>query len=154
MTAISICKLQVQDIAQYLEVLRSLAEVKTDLKTAKFIYETEIAANPLHHIFIALANSENYGRKVIASCTLLVEPKLIGSADRVGHIEDVAVLKEFQGRGIGIRLVEFVTRYGFEQMKCAKIELDCSISTMPFYEKLGYVYNDVLMKKLKDQISN
>jgi glucosamine-phosphate N-acetyltransferase len=150
MTAISICKLQVQDIAQYLEVLRSLAEVKTDLKTAKFIYETEIAANPLHHIFIALANSGNYGRKVIASCTLLVEPKLIGNADRVGHIEDVAVLKEFQGRGIGIRLVEFVTRYGFEQMKCAKIELDCSISTMPFYEKLGYVYNDVLMKKLKD----
>ena len=150
MTAISICKLQVQDIAQYLEVLRSLVEVKTDLKTAKLIYETEIAAKPMHHIFIALANSKNYRRKVIASCTLLVEPKMIGNADRVGHIEDVAVLKEFQSRGIGIRLVEFVTRYGFEEMNCAKIELDCATSTMPFYEKLGYVYNDVLMKKLKD----
>ena len=74
---------------------------------------------------------------------------MIGNADRVGHIEDVAVLKEFQGMGVGMRIVEFVTRYGFDEMKCAKMELDCPKGTMPFYEKLGYVYNDVLMKKIK-----
>ena len=124
--------------------------VKTDLNTAKLIYEREITINPLHNIFIAYTDDNKGERKVIASCTLLVEPKMIGNADRVGHIEDVAVLKEFQGRGIGMRIVEFVTRYGFnEKMKCAKVELDCAQCTMPFYEKLGYVYNDVLMKKIK-----
>ncbi len=123
--------------------------VKTDLNTAKLIYEREIATNPLHNIFIAYTDDNKGERKVIASCTLLVEPKMIGNADRVGHIEDVAVLKEFQGRGIGMRIVEFVTRYGFDEMKCAKVELDCAQCTMPFYEKLGYVYNDVLMKKIK-----
>ncbi|HEY7079518.1 MAG TPA: GNAT family N-acetyltransferase, partial [Nitrososphaeraceae archaeon] len=103
--SISICKLQIEDMPQYLEVLRNLTEVKTDLNTAKLIYEREIAGNPLHLIFIAYADDLNYERKVIASCTLLVEPKMIGNADRVGHIEDVAVLREFQGRGIGMRIV-------------------------------------------------
>ena len=149
MSSISICKLRIEDVAQYLEVLRNLTVVKTDLNTAKLIYEKEIATNPLHHIFIAYTDDNKCERKVIASCTLLVEPKLIGNADRVGHIEDVAVLKEFQGMGVGMRIVEFVTRYGFDEMKCAKMELDCAKGTMPFYEKLGYVYNDVLMKKIK-----
>ena len=150
MSDIEIRKLQAEDITQYLDVLKNLAIVKTDLKMAKFIYETEIAPNPLHHIFIAFDNSDKHKPKVIASCTLLVEPKMIGNADRVGHIEDVAVLKEFQGKGIGLRIVEFVTKFGFEEMKCAKIQLDCAESTMPFYQRLGYVYNDILMKKLHD----
>jgi glucosamine-phosphate N-acetyltransferase len=148
--SISICKLQIEDMPQYLEVLRNLTEVKTDLNTAKLIYEREIAGNPLHLIFIAYADDLNYERKVIASCTLLVEPKMIGNADRVGHIEDVAVLREFQGRGIGMRKVKFVTQYGFDEMRCTKIELDCAKSTMPFYEKLGYVYSGILMKKIKN----
>jgi glucosamine-phosphate N-acetyltransferase len=113
------------------------------------IYEQEIAANPLHNIFIAYTDDNKCERKIVASCTLLVEPKMIGNADRVGHIEDVAVLKEFQGRGIGMSIVGFVTQYGFDKMKCAKIELDCAKCTMPFYEKLGYVYSDILMKKIK-----
>lgn len=142
---IVIRKLLVEDIEQYLYVLTNLTKVETDLVAAKFIYEKEIAVNPFHHIFIAL---DNRNKKVIASCTLLVEPKLIGNGDRVGHIEDVAVLREYQGKGIGFKIVDFVTSFGFIEMKCAKIELDCAESTMPFYQRLGYQYNDVLMKKL------
>ncbi|HET7345158.1 MAG TPA: GNAT family N-acetyltransferase, partial [Nitrososphaeraceae archaeon] len=149
---IVIRKLQIEEMAQYLDILRNLAVVKTDLETARFVYEKEIAANPLHHIFIALADRKNHNKKVIASCTLLVEPKMIGNADRVGHIEDVVVLKEYQGMGIGLRIVDFVTRFGFEEMNCAKIELDCAESTMPFYQRLGYVYNDILMKKINNKV--
>ena len=79
---------------------------------------------------------------------LLTEPKLIGNADRIGHIEDVAVAAKYQGMGVGSKIVDFVTRFGFEKMKCVKVELDCSESTMPFYEKLGYIYSDILMKRL------
>ena len=149
-TWIEIRELLVEEIDQYLQVLANLTEVKTDLETARMIYERNIATNPLHYIFVAIDKRKILNRQVIACCTLLTEPKLIGNADRVGHIEDVAVATAYQGMGIGSRIVEYVTKFGFERMKCVKVELDCSETTMPFYEKLGYVYNDILMKKLSE----
>ena len=46
MSSISICKLRIEDVAQYLEVLRNLTVVKTDLNTAKLIYEKELLLIP------------------------------------------------------------------------------------------------------------
>jgi ribosomal protein S18 acetylase RimI-like enzyme len=145
---IDIHQLLIEDIPGYLQVLPNLAEVKTDLETAKMVYERDIVTNPLHYIFVAIDKRKGSKAQVIACCTLLVEPKFIGNADRVGHIEDVAVATEYQGLGIGSRIVDYVTGFGFEKMKCVKVELDCSESTMPFYKKLGYIYSDILMKKL------
>ena len=145
---IDIRELLIEDIDQYLQVLANLTEVKADSVTAKKVYEKDIVNNPLHYIFIAIDKRKAVNSQVIACCTLLTEPKLIGNADRVGHIEDVAVATEYQGVGVGSRIVDYVTRFGFEKMKCIKVELDCSESTMPFYEKLGYIYSDILMKRL------
>ena len=97
------------------------------------VYEKEIATNPLHYIFVTKDKRSLENMQIIACCTLLVEPELIGLADRVGHIEDVAVAKDYQGIGAGSKIVDFVTRFGFDKMKCVKIELDCSESTRPFY---------------------
>jgi glucosamine-phosphate N-acetyltransferase len=145
---IDIHPLFIEDIPGYLRVLSNLAEVRTDLETARMVYERDIATNPLHYIFVAIDKRKRSNAQVIACCTLLIEPKLIGNGDRVGHIEDVAVATEYQGMGIGSRIVDYVTGFGFEKMKCVKVELDCSESTMPFYEKLGYIYSDILMKRL------
>ncbi len=145
---IDIHQLLIEDIPGYLLVLPNLTEIKTDLETAKMVYERDIANNPLHYIFVAIDKRKDSNAHVIACCTLLVEPKFIGNVDRVGHIEDVAVATGYQGMGIGSKIVEYVTGFGFEKMKCVKIELDCSESTMPFYEKLGYTYSGTLMKRL------
>ena len=145
---IYLCQLQLEDIPQYLQVLGNLTEVNTDSTIAKNIYEKDILTNPLHYIFIAIDKRYTVNKQVIACCTLLTEPKLIGNADRIGHIEDVAVAAKYQGMGVGSKIVDFVTRFAFEKMKCVKVELDCSESTMPFYEKLGYIYSDILMKRL------
>jgi glucosamine-phosphate N-acetyltransferase len=149
---IEIRELLIEDIPGYLQVLSNLTEIRTDLETAKMVYEKDIVNNPLHRIFVAIDKRSLENMCIIACCTLLVEPKLIGVADRVGHIEDVAVAKEYQNMGIGSKIVDFVTRFGFEKMKCVKTELDCSTSTMPFYEKLGYTYNDILMKKINEKM--
>ena len=60
----------------------------------------ELLLIPYTHRFIAYTDGNKCERKVIASCALPNERKMIGNADRVGHIEDVAVLKEFQGMGV------------------------------------------------------
>ena len=50
MISISICKRRIEDVAQYLEILRNLTVVKADSfrNTAKLIYEKRVATNPLH----------------------------------------------------------------------------------------------------------
>jgi hypothetical protein len=47
---IEIHQLLIEDIPGYLQVLPNLTEVKTDLETAKMVYERDIVTNPLHYI--------------------------------------------------------------------------------------------------------
>ena len=107
----------------------------------------EIRSNPLHRIFVAvIPQRESGGEVVVGTTTLLVEPKFIFNGGRVGHIEDVSIRSGYQNMGLGRRLVLHVTQVA-KEMGCVKIVLDCSKETMPFYEKLGYSYQDNCMKK-------
>jgi glucosamine-phosphate N-acetyltransferase len=107
----------------------------------------EIRSNPLHRIFVAVIPQRQSGREVvIGTTTLLVEPKFIFNGGSVGHIEDVSIRRGYQNMGLGRRLVMHATRVA-KEMGCVKIVLDCSDETMPFYEKLGFSYQDNCMKK-------
>ena len=57
---------------------------------------------------------------------------------QVGYIEDVSVRKEYEGLGIGSKLVTYATNYAISIEGCRKVLLYCSEKTKPFYEKLGY----------------
>jgi glucosamine-phosphate N-acetyltransferase len=82
--------------------------------------------------FVALEND-----RVIGTASLFIEPKFLHNGGLVGHIEDVAVHPDLQGRGIGgmiVRhLIEISRRHG-----CYKVILDCADSLIPYYEKLGF----------------
>ena len=112
----------------------------------------EIRSNPLHRIFVAVIPQRESSREVVVgTTTLLVEPKFIFNGGRVGHIEDVSIRSGYQKMGLGRRLILHATQVA-KEMGCVKIVLDCSKETMPFYEKLGYSYQDNCMKKfLKDE---
>ncbi|MGA9154550.1 MAG: GNAT family N-acetyltransferase [Candidatus Nitrosopolaris sp.] len=103
----------------------------------------EIKTNPLHKIFVAVTNDNQDW--VIGTTTLLVEPKFIFSGGKVGHIEDVSVKVEYQRRGIGFKLVTHATKQA-ALMGCVKTVLDCSDENVPFYQKVGYSYQDNCMK--------
>ncbi len=75
--------------------------------------------------------------KVVGTCSVVVEPKLLRWGMPAGHIEDVAVLDKHQGEGIGKALVRFAISL-CEKVKCYKIVLDCSAEVAPFYESLGF----------------
>ena len=95
----------------------------------------KIKSNPKHIIIIA----EVEGR-VIGSTTLLIEPKFIHQGGVVGHIEDVAVDKNFQGEKIGEKIIKYVLELA-KNYGCYKTILDCSDNVKPFYEKLGFKHN-------------
>ena len=116
----------------FLESLDSLREASDlDRKIGKDILR-KIIANPDHIIHVAEING-----KIVGSTTLLIEQKFIHNGGRVGHIEDVVVSKEYEGRGIGIKLVRSLLEKA-KGMNCYKTILDCQDELIPFYERIGF----------------
>jgi glucosamine-phosphate N-acetyltransferase len=77
------------------------------------------------------------GERVIGTCSLILEQKLIHGGGLAGHIEDVAVHPDFRGHGVGSELVQHATDEG-RRLGCYKIILNCFDHLVPFYGRLGY----------------
>ena len=112
-----------------LDSLRNASDLNKD--TAKEILK-KIIGNPDQIIHVAEVDG-----KVVGSTTLLIEQKFIHEGGKVGHIEDVVVSKEFEGRGIGIKLVTSLLEVA-KAKNCYKTILDCKNELIPFYERIGF----------------
>jgi len=92
----------------------------------------KIKQNPNHIIYVAIDN-----KKIVGSTTLLIEQKFIHDGGLVGHIEDVVVRKDCEGKGIGIKLVTSLLERAKEK-NCYKTILDCKDDVKQFYERIGF----------------
>jgi|TARA_B110001454_G_scaffold125792_1_gene117363 glucosamine-phosphate N-acetyltransferase len=116
----------------FLETLDSLRKASDlDKEIGKDILR-KIISNPGHIIDVVEENG-----KIIGSATLFIEQKFIHNGGKVGHIEDVVVSKEYEGRGIGIKLVTSLLEKA-KAMNCYKTILDCKSELIPFYERIGF----------------
>ena len=100
----------------------------------------KILENENHIIHVAELNG-----KIVGSTTLLIEQKFIHEGRFVGHIEDVVVNKEFEGQGIGMKLVLSLLGVAKEK-KCYKTILNCEDKLLPFYEKIGFKQKSTEMR--------
>jgi len=83
-------------------------------------------------IFVAIEDS-----KVVGSATLFIEQKFIHNGSKVGHIEDVVVTKNKQGKGMGKKLIQKMLEYSSTK-GCYKTVLSCLDDLKPFYENIGF----------------
>ncbi|MDA4116470.1 MAG: GNAT family N-acetyltransferase [Thaumarchaeota archaeon] len=97
--------------------------------------------SPLYHVLVAVGSDG----QVVGATTLLIEQKFIHGGGLVGHIEDVAVRKGHEGRGVGGSLVKAAVEMA-EELACYKCILDCKDELVGFYEKLGFRRHDVGMR--------
>lgn len=83
--------------------------------------------------------------EIVASATLILEPKFVHACGWVGHIEDVVVSSRCRGKNLGHRILaalhEVARRAG-----CYKVLLDCADANRAFYEKIGYVEKEKHMR--------
>ncbi|KAH8803300.1 glucosamine 6-phosphate N-acetyltransferase-like protein [Xylogone sp. PMI_703] len=77
------------------------------------------------------------GKKVVGTGALIVERKFIHHLGLVGHIEDIAVARDQQGKKLGIKLIKALD-YIAAQVGCYKTILDCSEANEGFYVKCGF----------------
>lgn len=98
--------------------------------------------NHNHYIFIY----ENFEKVPIGIITLLIEQKLIHGGKCVGHIEDLVVDNNYNGKGIASQLINHCIKIA-EQKNCYKIILDCKEELIPFYNKNNFKQQGVCMRK-------
>ena len=112
-----------------LDFLRKASDL--DKNKAKEILE-KIKRNSNQIIQVAIDD-----RKIVGCITLLIEQKFIHDGGLVGHIEDVVVRKDYEGKGIGMKLVTSMLEYA-KRKNCYKTILDCKDDVKQFYERIGF----------------
>lgn len=133
MSEIKIREIEEDDLEKgFLETLDFLRNASDlDKNKAKEILK-KIKQNTNHIIYVAIDN-----KKIVGSATLLIEQKFIHDGGLVGHIEDVVVRKDYEGKGIGIKLVISMLECAKEK-NCYKTILDCKDDVKQFYERIGF----------------
>ena len=74
---------------------------------------------------------------IIASGTIIIEPKIIRNGKSVGHIEDIVVRQNFRGKGISQQILYILKQTALKQ-NCYKVILDCSEEVKNVYIKNGF----------------
>ncbi|CAZ80582.1 unnamed protein product [Tuber melanosporum] len=133
--------LQKSDHAEFLSVLTVLTKVgDISLETWSARYDWMAARNDEYFIVVI----ENELGKVVAVGSLIIEKKFIRNCAAVGHIEDIAVAADQQGKKLGLRIIQALDAIA-QQVGCYKSILDCSEKNQGFYEKCGFKLAGVQM---------
>lgn len=122
----------------FLDVLANLAEVGLTIEKAGEIIRERLRTGV--RTYIAMS-----GEQVVGTAALLVEQKFIHRGGYIGHIEDVVVLAEHAGKGIGRKLVQHCLKEA-RKIGCYKVILACTEDNAPFYEKLGFRKHEIEMR--------
>lgn len=83
--------------------------------------------------------------RVVATGNIFIERKVIRNFGLCGHIEDIAVSKNEQGKNLGRIIIEKLTEIA-KNSGCYKVILDCDSKNIGFYEKCGYKRKGVQME--------
>ncbi|KAF6839989.1 glucosamine 6-phosphate n-acetyltransferase [Colletotrichum musicola] len=120
--------------AGFLDCLRVLTTVG-EITESQFAERYKwLSASDGYYILVI----EDTARKaVVGTGALIVERKFIHSLGLVGHIEDIAVAKDQQGKKLGLRIIQALD-FIAEKVGCYKSILDCSEANEGFYVKCGF----------------
>lgn len=136
---ITITDLDEQTIdADFFDTLDHLKSVQLTIESAQAVLRQRLAQGI--RTFIA-----RHDGRTVGTASLLVEQKFIHQGGKVGHIEDVATRKGYEGQGIGKRLLEHAVHEAWNA-GCYKVILDCSEENRPFYEHCGFRAHEIEMR--------
>ncbi|KAF2083904.1 putative glucosamine-phosphate N-acetyltransferase [Saccharata proteae CBS 121410] len=120
--------------AGFLDVLRVLTTVG-DISEAQWNerYDWMARRNDSYFLLCILDDKD----AIVGTGALIVERKFIHGLGLVGHIEDIAVKRDQQGKKLGLRVIQALD-FVAEKVGCYKTILDCSEANEGFYVKCGF----------------
>jgi glucosamine-phosphate N-acetyltransferase len=103
-----------------LSVLTQAPDVGAEAWAAQF---QAMRKEPAAYYIVVVVSRET--DQIVASGGVFVEHKFLRGLGRVGHIEDIAVSREMQGKKLGLRMIQALTQIS-EDVGCYKTILNCN----------------------------
>jgi GNAT superfamily N-acetyltransferase len=128
-----------EDFCQYYPLINEFRE--TNFTEDEFQQFVDTLPSNIH-IYVMVVDT-----KIVATTTVIYEPKLIFNRCTFAHVEDVCVLKECQHKGYGSILLQHVIDLA-RNKKCYKITLVCNEKLLPFYVKNNFEQRGVQCSQL------
>ncbi|PVH79724.1 glucosamine 6-phosphate N-acetyltransferas-like protein [Cadophora sp. DSE1049] len=122
----------------HLDVLRGLThvgEITEEEWTERFDALKE--SNGTYYVVVLVQKEGDVEKRIVGTGTLVVEKKFLYKLGVQGHIEDIAIAEDQQGKRLGLMLLQFLGHIA-EKTGCYKTILDCSPAKEGFYVKCGY----------------
>ncbi|KAK4125144.1 acyl-CoA N-acyltransferase [Parathielavia appendiculata] len=117
-----------------LRVLTTVGDIPKDKWEARYDW---ISKQDGTYFVIVIEDTNTSPSRIVGTGAVLVERKFIHNLGSVGHIEDIAVAKDQQGKKLGLRIIQALD-YIAKQIGCYKTILDCSEHNEGFYVKCGF----------------
>lgn len=127
---------------QYLLLLSNLTTteyIETELFKTNVEKISEIGV-----IMVGVIVDSDGNIEIVATGTIVIEPKIIRGGKCVGHIEDIVVADHMRGQGISHKLLDLLRMIAREK-NCYKIILDCDPKVKEVYMKNGFDVKGVQM---------
>ena len=128
-------KAKQEDLKNIINLLNQLSPTSNENKETNLEF--------LNLILQKITNNENYflcafesNNKLLGTGMLLIQMNLSHQGRPYGHIENVVVDKQQQGKGIGKKIINHLIEIA-KQKNCYKVILNCEKHNIPFYEKSG-----------------
>ena len=117
----------------YLSLLKQLSEINSDMTYDDFKDKwLQISNNIYHQIYVIEIDN-----KIVASGTILVEPKFIRNSKFAGHIEDIVVDEKYRGNGLSKIVMNKLLEVA-KELECYRVTLNCQESKLGLYQKFGF----------------
>ena len=120
---------------QYLLLLSDLTSTSY-IETSLFLKNVERISD-MGTIIVGIIDNSSDNIEIIASGTIIIEPKIIREGRNVGHIEDIVVSKEMRGKEISKKILDMLKLIAREK-NCYKVILDCNEEVKKVYIKNGF----------------
>ena len=127
---IEIVPLQKGHIEEVIDILQLISKFNPPKSKYDKIWECYVD----HRDNYGVVALDHFG-KVVGYGSLLLNYKIRGGI--MGHIEDIAVHKDFQNNGIGKLIINALYEIG-KKNQCYKLSLSCKKENLNFYKKYNY----------------
>ena len=127
---------------QYLLLLSELTSTSY-IETSLFIKNVE-RISEIGAIIVGIITDVSNNIEIIASGTIIIEPKIIKGGKNVGHIEDIVVAKHMRGKDISSKIINILKLFARES-NCYKVILDCNEEVKNVYIKNGFNVKGIQM---------
>jgi glucosamine-phosphate N-acetyltransferase len=133
-----------------LEIIKNQYLLLLSKLTSTNLLENELFRTNIERIFemgtiiIGVVNDCSNHFEIIATGTIIIEPKIIRGGKNVGHIEDIVVANHMRGQGITQKILEMLKKIARDK-NCYKVILDCDNDVKHVYMKNGFEVKGIQM---------